>query len=121
MAPTSPEQRTGLGIHMLAGGKGVFPSMTVRQNLVMGAYQYRHDSADVERRIAKVLDIFPDLGGRQDQAAGGDERHAGQALAPAHVVPAGQGSPLDEQSLTASQVSVPLQKRPSLQIASSGV
>ena len=66
---TSPEERTSMGVHMLIGGKGTFGSMTVRQNLVMGAYHYRNDEADVERRIAKVLRLFPDLADRQDQTA----------------------------------------------------
>jgi ABC-type branched-subunit amino acid transport system ATPase component/predicted MFS family arabinose efflux permease len=65
----APEQRVRLGIRLLPGGKGVFPQMTVRQNLEMAAYIYRHDSADRDRRIARVLDLFRDLAGRQDQTA----------------------------------------------------
>ncbi|HEY4332399.1 MAG TPA: MFS transporter [Ilumatobacteraceae bacterium] len=66
----APEQRVKYGIRLLPGGKGVFPRMTVRENLEMGAYIYRSDAADCERRIARVLDLFTDLAGRQDQAAG---------------------------------------------------
>ncbi len=55
----APEQRAKMGIHMLAGGKGVFPGMTVDANLRMGAYLYRDDRVDMERRIDKVLDTFP--------------------------------------------------------------
>ena len=60
----APEQRVRLGIRLLPGGKGVFPQMTVRENLEMGAYIYRRDPADRERRIARVLDLFRDLAGR---------------------------------------------------------
>lgn len=67
---TTPEQRTQMGVHMLLGGKGVFNTMTVRNNLVMGAYHYRKDERDVERRINRVLELFPDLADRQDQLAG---------------------------------------------------
>jgi ABC-type branched-subunit amino acid transport system ATPase component/predicted MFS family arabinose efflux permease len=66
----APEQRVHLGIRLLPGGKGVFPRMTVRENLEMGAYVYRRDPAERDRRIARVLDLFKDLGGRQDQLAG---------------------------------------------------
>ena len=58
---TSPEQRAGLGIEMLPGGTGVFRALSVRDNLLVGAYRYRHDGADVERRIAHVFDLFPTL------------------------------------------------------------
>jgi ABC-type branched-subunit amino acid transport system ATPase component/predicted MFS family arabinose efflux permease len=62
---TSPEHRGGLGIEMLPGGAGVFPSLSVRDNLLVGAYRYRRDPGDVERRIARVLDLFPALAARQ--------------------------------------------------------
>jgi len=65
----APEQRVRLGIRLLPGGEGVFPRMTVRENLEMGAYVYRHDPADRDRRIARVLDLFGDLAARQDQTA----------------------------------------------------
>jgi len=75
---TSPEDRTRLGIHMLVGGHGAFSSMTVRQNLVMGAYQYRKDPADVDRRIDRVFELFPTLRDRQDvkaeQLSGGQQQ-----------------------------------------------
>ncbi|HEY4378172.1 MAG TPA: ATP-binding protein, partial [Acidimicrobiales bacterium] len=65
----APEQRVKLGIRLLPGGKGVFPDMTVRENLEMGAYVYRADRADRDRRIARVLDLFTELAGRQAQLA----------------------------------------------------
>ncbi len=67
---TSPQLRARLGIQQLPGGNGVFPDMTVRQNLVMGGYIHRGDREDVERRIVGVLDLFPDLADRQGQRAG---------------------------------------------------
>ena len=36
----------------MPGGKGVFPDMTIDQNLTMAAYKYRRDKADVARRLA---------------------------------------------------------------------
>jgi ABC-type branched-subunit amino acid transport system ATPase component/MFS family permease len=66
----SPEKRGQMGIRLLPGGKGVFPQMTVRENLEMAAFVYRRDGTDQERRIARVLELFADLAGRQDQTAG---------------------------------------------------
>jgi ABC-type branched-subunit amino acid transport system ATPase component len=75
---TSPEQRARLGIEMLPGGAGVFSSLSVRDNLLVGAYRYRHDARDVDRRIAKVLDLFPTLaetqGVRARDLSGGQQQ-----------------------------------------------
>jgi ABC-type branched-subunit amino acid transport system ATPase component/predicted MFS family arabinose efflux permease len=65
----TPEQRARLGIHMLPGGKGVFPQMTVRENLEIGAFAYRRDRADMNARIDRVLELFPRLGERERQTA----------------------------------------------------
>jgi ABC-type branched-subunit amino acid transport system ATPase component/predicted MFS family arabinose efflux permease len=65
----SPERRARLGIHLLPGGRGVFPSMTVRENLEIGAFRYRRDPADVRRRIDRSLDLFPVLRERVDLPA----------------------------------------------------
>ncbi len=75
-----------LGIQQLPGGKGVFPDMTVRQNLVMGAYIPRRDSVDVERRITSVLELFPDLERRQGQRANSMSGGQQQMLALARVL-----------------------------------
>ena len=66
----APEKRGRMGIRLLPGGRGVFPQMTVRENLEMAAFVYRNDRADQERRIAKVLELFGNLARRQGQAAG---------------------------------------------------
>ncbi len=66
----SPEKRGPLGIRLLPGGKGVFPQMSVRENLEVAAFTYRRDDADFERRIGRVLDLFDALAERQDAPAG---------------------------------------------------
>jgi len=83
---TSPQLRSRLGIQQLPGGNGVFPDMTVRQNLVMGGYIHRGDREDVERRIVEVLDLFPDLADRQSQRAGSMSGGQQQMLALARVL-----------------------------------
>src|SRR5439155_1395810 len=63
------EQRVRLGIVSLPGGKGVFPSLTVGQNLAVSAWLGGGSNADVEQRIDSVLALFPELGGRRRQSA----------------------------------------------------
>ncbi len=65
----SAEARTKAGIHMLPGGNGVFRDMTVRENLEMAVYNHRRDRADMERRIAASLELFPELAGRTRELA----------------------------------------------------
>ena len=66
---TTPEQRSRLGIRILMGGKGIFPAMTVEENLEMAAFVYRSDRADVERRLARAYDLFPILADKRREAA----------------------------------------------------
>lgn len=82
----SPEKRGRMGIRLLPGGKGVFPQMTVRENLEMAGFVYRSDKEDQERRIAKVMDLFEDLAGRQSQGAGSLSGGQQQMLALACVL-----------------------------------
>jgi ABC-type branched-subunit amino acid transport system ATPase component/predicted MFS family arabinose efflux permease len=83
---TAPEHRARMGIQMLPGGSGVFRSLTVRDNLVIGAYQYRRDPDDVGRRIARVLELFPDLADRQTTRAADLSGGQQQMLALARVM-----------------------------------
>ena len=63
-------QRARRGMALVEGGRGVFPSLTVRQNLHMGAYQVMTDTALVEERIEQVVDLFPALQMKLGQTAG---------------------------------------------------
>ena len=65
----APERRAKLGIHLLQGGKGVFGDRTIADNLELGAFIYRRDRADRDRRIARAYDLFPMLADRRDEAA----------------------------------------------------
>jgi branched-chain amino acid transport system ATP-binding protein len=63
-------KRVGLGIALTPEGRGVFPDQTVRENLMLGAYLFRSDTARVERLIVREFERFPRLLERQDQMAG---------------------------------------------------
>ncbi len=65
---TGPEQRCAMGIQLLPGGKGVFPSLTVAENLAMGAQALDRD--DRPERIERVLAMFPELRRLSTQRAG---------------------------------------------------
>jgi ABC-type branched-subunit amino acid transport system ATPase component/predicted MFS family arabinose efflux permease len=66
---TTPEQRGRMGVRILIGGKGVFPAMTVRENLEMAAFVYRKDESDFQRRMDRMYDLFPALSEKRRDAA----------------------------------------------------
>jgi len=82
----APEARARLGIIQLPGGKGVFPSMSVRTNLEVSARLATRDKAEVRQRIDGVLELFPELHERQAQAAGSMSGGQQQMLALARVL-----------------------------------
>lgn len=59
-----PEEIARHGIAQVPGGKGVFPSLTVAENLRVASWQARRDPAEAERRRARVLELFPVLASR---------------------------------------------------------
>jgi branched-chain amino acid transport system ATP-binding protein len=58
------------GISLMPGGKGVFPTLTVDENLRMAAWLIRDDSDRIEMSKSDVLDLFPVLAERHNQMAG---------------------------------------------------
>jgi branched-chain amino acid transport system ATP-binding protein len=64
-----PYQLVVKGICLVPEGRRVFPSMTVLENLEMGAFT-RKDKEDIHKDIEKVFDLFPILKGRKGQRAG---------------------------------------------------
>jgi branched-chain amino acid transport system ATP-binding protein len=57
------------GIAMVPEGRRVFPFMSVKDNLLMGAFT-RSDKVDIERSLESILTRFPRLEERYSQAAG---------------------------------------------------
>lgn len=64
------ERIARLGLSMMPGGKGVFPSLTVAENLRLSTWMLRGDSARAAARTEEMLAMFPVLRERWDQAAG---------------------------------------------------
>ncbi len=58
-----------MGIAMVPEGRRVFPYMSVRDNLMMGAFT-RSSKADIANTLEMVLGRFPRLKERYSQAAG---------------------------------------------------
>ena len=61
--------RVGLGIVQVPEGRRLFPFMTVRENLLLGAH-VPQARAEQERSLEYVLGLFPVLGDRAAQLAG---------------------------------------------------
>jgi branched-chain amino acid transport system ATP-binding protein len=57
------------GIGQSPEGRGIFPGMTVRENLEMGAYT-RRDAAAIQTDLEHVLELFPRLRERIRQPGG---------------------------------------------------
>ncbi|GJE12361.1 MULTISPECIES: ABC transporter ATP-binding protein [Methylobacterium] len=57
------------GVTLIPEGRQLFPEMTVRENLLMGAYRRAARGRQAET-LAEVLDLFPRVRERLDQNAG---------------------------------------------------
>jgi branched-chain amino acid transport system ATP-binding protein len=61
--------RVRRGLCQAPEGRGIFPGMTVLENLDMGAYT-RRDKSGVAQDLKRVLELFPRLAERRKQAGG---------------------------------------------------
>jgi branched-chain amino acid transport system ATP-binding protein len=64
-----PEELVRLGIVQSPEGRGVFPNLTIEENLDLGAY-IRSDKVEIARDLEKVYALFPRLKERLKQLAG---------------------------------------------------
>ena len=65
-----PEEIAPQGIAQVPGGQGVFPTLSVEDNLRVAGWMIRGDAAERERRVTEALDLFPILRKRfEDPAA----------------------------------------------------
>jgi ABC-type branched-subunit amino acid transport system ATPase component len=77
IAGMSPRQILSLGIVQVAQNRSLFPRMSVRENVRLGAF-ILHDPGLVERRLREVEELFPVVkeraGDRADSLSGGQQR-----------------------------------------------
>jgi branched-chain amino acid transport system ATP-binding protein len=64
-----PAENVRRGIALVPQGRGVFPDLTVVENLALGAYT-QADRAGIDRRMNEILELFPILAERRDQIVG---------------------------------------------------
>lgn len=62
-------QRVSLGLAQSPEGRGVFPQMSVLENLEMGAY-WRSDKAEIKKDLEMCFELFPRLKERIGQLSG---------------------------------------------------
>jgi len=62
-----PDKLVRMGLSYVPQTENVFPSLTIQENLEMGAFIRRDGLRD---RLRQVLDLFPDLASRRQERAG---------------------------------------------------
>ena len=102
-APTTgvtPESRVGRGLIHVPEGRQVFTTMTVEENIELGAYARRGSASSLQADVERALGLFPRLLERRTQLAGTLSGGEQQMLAMARAV---MGRPqllmLDEPSM----------------------
>jgi ABC-type branched-subunit amino acid transport system ATPase component/branched-subunit amino acid ABC-type transport system permease component len=66
----TPGTVVGDGVVLVPGGKGVFPTLTVAENLSLAGWLYQRDPEYLRAATEQVLEFFPVLRERWDQRAG---------------------------------------------------
>ena len=69
LAPFSADAIARMGVVHSPEGRRIFPRMSVRENLELGAFA-RNDGAEMRRDLAEVLALFPRLNERMSQRGG---------------------------------------------------
>ena len=65
----NPVENVRRGMALVPQGRGVFPDLTVQENLMLGAYTQRDAPANATR-LGEVIELFPMLHERRAQRAG---------------------------------------------------
>lgn len=95
-----------LGISYVPEGRRIFPKLTVKENLAMGAFM-RRDRAGVQEDLERMMTLFPVLRDRREQMAvtlsGGEQQMLAMARA---LMSRPQVMMLDEPSMGLSPIMV---------------
>ena len=70
IATVAPYARVDLGISQVPEGRGIFPGMTVLENLEMGKYHRKNARAEMREDLEHVYELFPRVKERAQQPAG---------------------------------------------------
>ena len=70
IAGRSPADTVGAGVSLMPGGRAVFPTLTVAENLRIGAWSRRAGTSELDSEIREALERFPILAQRSEQMAG---------------------------------------------------
>lgn len=96
----STDRRVNCGITQVLGGDAIFPGLSVRENLRLGAFTFLKDRVRVASQTDSVLQLFPVLSERMDQSAGslsgGEQQMLALAMA---LLPKPRFLVIDELSL----------------------
>ncbi len=66
---TPAHKITGLGLTQVPEGRRIFQELTVKDNLILGAYS-REDNKEIKETMESVYEIFPRLKERENQIGG---------------------------------------------------
>lgn len=70
ISKVAAHDRTALGISQAPEGRGIFPGMTVLENLEIGKYFRKDRKAEMAQDLEEVFELFPRLKERESQAGG---------------------------------------------------
>jgi branched-chain amino acid transport system ATP-binding protein len=70
MTHTPPEEIAARGVTQVPGGQGVFPSLTVAENLRLAGWLQRREQDEVKEATERVMGYFPVLRDRLHEPAG---------------------------------------------------
>jgi branched-chain amino acid transport system ATP-binding protein len=70
IANLSPHQIVSKGIGHVPQGRHIFPTLSVVDNLMMGAYRHRNEKKEIKRDLERVYQLLPVLKQRTHQRAG---------------------------------------------------
>jgi branched-chain amino acid transport system ATP-binding protein len=70
LAGRKPSQIVAAGIVHCPEGRKLFPDLSVRKNLILGAYVHRSDRAGTGAQLERVYEMFPILRDKRNDPAG---------------------------------------------------
>ncbi len=70
IAGRKPSQIVQSGVVHCPEGRKLFPEMSVRKNLLLGAYVHRQDKKETEKSLDQVFEMFPILHEKRHDMAG---------------------------------------------------